>query len=376
MLATVLFWLFIITIAIQCGYALYFFTRIFNLPKRALKDRNAIVPVSVIVCAKDEARNLQQNLPAVLGQQYQDHEGKVMYEVIVVNDASKDNTEDVLYKLEQHYSHLWHVTISQDETRTFKGKKFALSKGVSYASHPYILMMDADCRPLNDDWIHHMVAPFHNDKEIVAGYGAYKIHPGLLNAFIRWETLHTFLQYSTYAMAGKPYMAVGRNLACTKAAFMRAQESRVWNELPSGDDDLLMHCCGDSTNTALAGHRDSFTISEPKTSWSEWLSQKRRHVSTGKYYKEEIQGLLGVYAASHAIMWLLFFVLMYWTDWTLILIIMAMRCGIYWTIWQSTALRLQERKIFLWIPLCDLGWAIYNFVLSPYIIWKNKQQWK
>jgi glycosyltransferase involved in cell wall biosynthesis len=375
-LATVLFWLFIITIAIQCGYALYFFTRIFNLPKRPLKVRNATVPVSVIICAKNEARNLEHNLPAVLGQHYQDEDGKVMYEVIVVNDASEDNTEDVLYKLEQHYSHLWHVTISADAPRTFKGKKFALSKGVSYSSHPYFVMTDADCRPLNDDWIHHLVAPFHNDKEIVAGYGAYKIHPGLLNAFIRWETLHTFLQYSTYAMAGKPYMAVGRNLACTKAAFMRAQESRVWNELPSGDDDLLMHCCGNETNTAIAGHRDSFTISEPKTSWREWLSQKRRHVSTGKYYREEIQGLLGVYAASHAIMWLLFFVLMYWTDWTLILVIMAMRCGIYWTIWQSTALRLQERKIFLWIPLCDLGWAIYNLVLSPYIIWKNKQQWK
>jgi hypothetical protein len=220
------------------------------------------------------------------------------------------------------------------------------------------------------------VAPLARGKEIVAGYGAHRYRIGLLNAFVRWETMHTFLQYSTYALSGKPYMAVGRNLACTKEVYLRAQQSAVWNELPSGDDDLLMQSCATRDNTAVVAHRDAFTVSDARPGWRAWLRQKQRHMSTGKYYSDETQALLAIYAASHALSWLLFFVLMYWSAWTLVLFIMGMRCAIYWTIWQSTAWKLQDRRLLAWIPLCDVGWLMYNFVLSPYIIWKNKQQWK
>ena len=135
-LTTLLFGLFLISIVIQCGYALYFFTRIFHFPKQELQHVFAHRPVSIIICAKNEARNLERYLPAVLAQRYANEAGKLMYEVIVVNDASDDDTESVLFQLEQQYSHLWHVTISKDEIRAFKGKKFALSVGIKYATYP------------------------------------------------------------------------------------------------------------------------------------------------------------------------------------------------------------------------------------------------
>jgi len=372
----ILFWLFVLSIATQCGYALYFFTRIFNFPKPALKNEFAQHEVSIIICAKNEARNLEQNLPAILAQRYSNEAGKPMYEVLVVNDGSEDDTEQVLYKLEQQYSHLWYVSVSEEERKKFKGKKAALNVGVAAATSHWLLLTDADCVPATDNWLAHMVAPLEEGRDIVAGYGALRYRMGFLNTFIRWETLHTFVQYSTYALAGKPYMAVGRNLACTKDVFYKARRSDVWNELPSGDDDLLMQCCAEKDNTAIVAHRDAFTISEAKHNWKDWLKQKQRHVSTGKYYKDEIQALLGIYAASHAATWLLFFVLLFSGEWTIVCVMMAMRCAVYWTIWQSTAYRLQDRRLLLWMPFCDLGWMIYNFVLSPFIIWKNKQQWK
>ena len=52
--------------------------------------------------------------------------------------------------------------------------------------------------------------------EVVLGYGAYKKYPGFLNKLIRFETFHTALQYFSYALAGKPYMGVGRNLSYRK----------------------------------------------------------------------------------------------------------------------------------------------------------------
>lgn len=299
-----------------------------------------------------------------------------MFEVIVVNDNSNDDTEAVLYHLEQKYSHLWHITISKDEKRLLKGKKFALSTGVKYATYPLLMLTDADCMPASDKWLAYMSMPFREGKKIVAGYGGYRPAKGILNAFIRWETMHTFLQYSTYAWAGKPYMAVGRNLACSKEVFMHAQQSAVWNDLPSGDDDLLMQCCATKENTAVIAHPDAFTYSDAKDNWKDWIKQKQRHMSTGKYYKDDVQTLLAVYAASHAMSWILFLVLLSQTSWLLVFLIMAVRCSIYWAVWQSTAYKLEDRKLFFWIPVCDFGWLIYNFLLSPYILWKNKQQWK
>jgi cellulose synthase/poly-beta-1,6-N-acetylglucosamine synthase-like glycosyltransferase len=375
-LNTLLFWIFVASVAIQCGYAIYFFTRVFNLPKPKLPEGPATRPVSMIICAKNEALNLERNLPPILEQRYVNEDGKLMYEVIVVNDASDDNTEDVLYGMEQRYSHLWHVTISKETARNFPGKKFALGRGVEHATHDILLLTDADCVPAGEEWISRMILPMQGKTEIVAGYGGFRTGTGLLNAFIRWETMHTFLQFSTYAMAGKPYMAVGRNLACTRALFIKAQGSGAWAELPSGDDDLLMVAAATGDNTVIAGHRESFTRSEPKHTWKEWFGQKQRHISTGKYYRKGVKLLLGFYGCSHYISWVLFFWLLFQNDWAVIMMIFAMRCGMYWTIWQTTAFKLQDRKLFLWIPLCDVGWAIYHLTLIPYIIWKNKTKWK
>lgn len=376
MLTIVATWLFILAIVIQCGYALYFFTRILQVRHYAIASDVAHLPVSVIICAKNEARNLEQYLPAIMAQRYMNEDGKPMYEVIVVNDASDDDTEQVLHDMGAIYPHLRHITIAQDAGRTFKGKKYALNQGVAASGNNYLLFTDADCMPASEHWVSLMAAPFTSGKEIVAGYGAYQRKKGLLNGFTRWETVHSFLQYATYSLSGKPYMAVGRNLACTKAAFLKAQASDIWNKLPSGDDDLLVSISGTDSNTAIVASRDAFTISEPKATWQEWYKQKQRHLSTGKYYKTDIRLLLGLYASSHALCWLLLFVLLFAGSPGLALFIMTMRCGLYWTIFQTTALKLGERKLFRWIPLCDPGWLVYNLLFSPYIIWKNKQAWK
>ena len=355
-------------------YALYFFTRIFTINKTG-KKTGVRIPVSIVICAKNEAHNLVKNLPEILSQKY--HDGKKpLYEVLVVNDASDDDTENVLHELQNQHTHLKYINISPTEPRTFKGKKFALSKAVDAVQYENILMTDADCLPSSDKWLSLMTEPLQHRKEIVCGYGAYKIEPGFLNTFIRWETLHTFLQYSSYASAGIPYMGVGRNIACKKQTLLKAQQSSIWNELPSGDDDLLVQVCGTRKNVSIVSQKNAFTYSEAKRSWQDWLLQKQRHASTGKYYKKITKQLLGIYALAHGLGWLLFFVLMFFSDWALIFLLFMMRCGIYWVIWEATATKMNERKLLRWMPVCDFGWAVYNFALSPYIFFKNKQQWK
>lgn len=369
-----MFWFFIIAVAAQCGYALYFFIRVLRLPVKqtATKER---LPVSIIICAKNEADNLRKNLPLILEQDYPDKNGKPLFEVIVVNDASTDATAQVLQEMELRYDHLWDIIIAADAQRNLKGKKFALSKGVALAKHKQLVLTDADCAPASKHWLEQMVAPLATGKAIVAGYGGYIKTGSLLNAFIRWETMHSFLQYSSYALAGKPYMAVGRNLACTKDALLKVQNSPVWNALPSGDDDLLVSISGDEKNVAVVCDSSAFTYSDAKSNLKEWIAQKQRHLSTGKYYKSDIKLLLGGYGASHATMWLSFFVLLFMPCTTMVWATMGGRCAIYWLLWIITSNKLNEKKLFYFFPFFDIGWMIYNFAFLPYITWKNKQHW-
>ncbi len=370
----VVYSVFLFALTAQFGYAVYFFVRIFRLPTSAVPSANAC-GATIIICAKNEVNNLATNLPKLLTQHYFAKDGSPFFEVIVVNDASTDDTEALLNQLSAQYNHLKVVNISQNEGRTLKGKKYALSKGVMAAQYDWLALIDADCTVISNQWLTQITAPLAAGKEIVAGFGGYISQSGLLNSFIRWETLHTFLQYSTYAQAGLPYMAVGRNMACTKQALMRAQQADVWNALPGGDDDLLVRIAATSGNTAIVCHPSSFTYTESKPDWTSWARQKQRHLSAGKYYKPAIKALLGGYALSHAAMWVTFFVLVaggpaYW-----VIGIMAIRCALYWTLWAVTAYKTQEKKLLFLFPAFDLGWLAYNFAFLPYITWKNKQQW-
>lgn len=363
-----LYWVFLVAVAVQCVYALYFFVRVLWLPVSKELPTDQRSGVSIIICAKNEAVQLRKNLPAVLKQQY-----RGPFEVVVVNDLSTDDTADVLQAFAGQYNHLKVVTIAADAVRSFKGKKCALSVGMQAAKYELLLLTDADCVPSSNKWLALMVAPLAQGKEIVAGYGGYNKATGLLSAFVGWETLHTFLQYSTYTSAGVPYMAVGRNMACTKNALQRAVSSDVWNAVLSGDDDLLVRAVATPSNVAVVSDMRAFTYTDAKGTWSEWLRQKQRHMSTGKYYKTLPKVLLGLYGISHAVMWVLFFGLV-WGCGSLAGI-MAVRGLLYWGLWAVTAYKVKEQRLIYLFPCFDIGWVIYNFALLPYITLKNKQKW-
>lgn len=372
-----MFWAFIIVAAIQCRYLFYTFSRIFSLKGYKAPPIHQRKPVSIIICAKNEAEKLKKNLPAILSQRYSNEAGIPLYEVIVVNDNSTDGTEEVLQQFAAQYGELKISSPGGVENAMVTGKKRALAAAAAQAAHQWLLLTDADCAPTSNQWLELMTAPLGEGREIVAGYGGYHAGSGWLNAFTRWETLHTFLQYSSYALAGKPYMAVGRNLACTKGVLLRAQASPVWKALPSGDDDLLVSIAGTADNVAVVADPQAFTMSDAKQRWKEWAAQKQRHLSTGKYYKPGAKASLAIYAGSHALTWLLFIVLMCMGQRLLPLAAgyMAFRCLCYWIVWAITARRLREKIPVYLFPVFDLGWMIYNFAFFPYIAWKNKQTW-
>lgn len=350
----------------------------------------AVAGVSVLICAANEADNLERFLPGILEQAYRDDEGRPRFEVIVVNDRSSDASGDVLERLATAHRHLKIVTVAPDVARRFPGKKDALSRGLEAAAHEIILMTDADCRPLSPHWITWMAYPFARGCDIVGGYGGYDSAPGFLNRFIQSETIHTFAQYHGYSERGTHYMAVGRNLACKKELLLRAQEDPLWTRTASGDDDMLIRICATPENMVVIDHPQSHTYSPAKSGWGEYLRQKQRHMSTGKLYRPPVKRLLGAYALSHSLCWILLLCCLcelvdgqyslnaiYGWAVTIGMTVIIRFC------WFSSylasvaeALSSENRRLRYFWPIFDFMWMIYNIILSPYILWKSRQRWK
>ena len=268
--------IFFASFAVQLIYYFGVFLRFVMYRKKEFPP--SAEPVSVVICARNEAENLDQYLPVILTQDYPD------YEVIVVDDCSTDDSDMVLKKYGEQYPRLRTSMIKQDK-KFSHGKKLAVTIGIKAAKFEKLLFIDADCRPESDQWLKLMTAPFSDKVSIVLGYGGFFPQPGILNKYIRYDTMMIALQYFSFALCRLPYMGVGRNLAYKRSLFYAGRGFARHFHLASGDDDLFVNEHATRTNTAIEFSHESHTRSTPKQSFDRWAFQKKRHYSTSKLYK-------------------------------------------------------------------------------------------
>ncbi len=364
----ILFYGFIAVTAIQVFYYVFFFSRVAFFKART-KDRSLQHPVSVIICARDEDENLARNLPGVLVQQYPSSS-----EVVVVNDNSADDSKYILQELKKTFKTLNVVELTQ-EAKLISGKKYPLSVGIREAKHEVLLLTDADCVPSSEHWIEKMQDGYDNGIEVVLGYGAYHKKKGLLNKLIRFETFHTALQYLSYALAGLPYMGVGRNLSYRKDLFLRNKGFSSINHIPSGDDDLFINKVATKSNTAVIIDPDAITRSIPKTTWRGWLQQKSRHYTTAKYYKPKHKFLLGLYFATQFIYYPLLAAAIIFYDWKLVLLVFGSRLLLQAYIWGKAMKNMGEKDLWPWFVVLDMWMFFYYIIFAPALWRKPHNKW-
>ncbi len=364
-----LFILLCVAAFIQLFYFLFFFSRLafYSVKPKNISQTHA---VSVIVCARDEAANLAHNLPGVLIQDY-----KTTHEVIVVNDNSFDESKYVLEQLKKEYKQMQVVELTQ-EAKLIPGKKFPLSIGIKTAKHEILLLTDADCVPASEHWISSMQNTYDADTEIVLGYSPYHKKKGLLNKMIRWETFHSALQYLSYALAGIPYMGVGRNLSYKKAVFFRHKGFSAHNHLAGGDDDLFINAAATKKNTKINIDESSFTLSNPAATWQQWKSQKNRHYTTSKFYKPLHKFLLGLYAIGQFIFYPLLIASIIFYNWKLSLIILGIKLLVQSVVYAKTMNKLGEKDLFSLFLFFDLWMFVYYGMFAPALLKKAKKEWK
>jgi glycosyltransferase involved in cell wall biosynthesis len=365
----VVFYVFCLVALIQLLYYWLVFQRLaWFRPSEKIKSQQH--PVSVIICARDEAANLARNLPGVLVQTYPS-----THEVIVVNHNSQDETRYLLEEFKKTFKNL-HIVNLEQEAKGIPGKKYPLSIGIKEAHHEIILLTDADCVPVTENWIQKMQDAYTDGIEVVLGYGAYHKLPGTLNKLIRFETFHSALQYLSFAIAGKPYMGVGRNLSYKKGLFFKNKGFSALNHVPSGDDDLFINRVATQENTAIVIDHDAITLSSPKKTFGDWWRQKNRHFTTAKFYKPNHRFLLGLYSFTHFLFYPLLITSIIFYDWRISLGIFLIRLITQGVIYNKAMQKLNEKDLFAWWWLLDIWMFIYYCIFAAALWKKPKKNWQ
>jgi biofilm PGA synthesis N-glycosyltransferase PgaC len=234
--------------------------------------------VSVIVPARNEAGNIERLIYGLIRQ----HFTPVLYEVIIVDDHSEDNTVSLASEFASSTLRILQLPPH------LSGKKAAISYGIENANGDIIITTDADCchKPL---WVYTITEAFRNSsaKMIVAPVRMVSLNT-VLGFFQRLDFL--VLQGITGAsvFSNLHTMCNGANLAYEKSAFLEVNGFDGVDHIPSGDDLLLMEKISRHFPNKISYLKNKAAIVTTPTEpgWKPFLNQRVRWASKAMHYKD------------------------------------------------------------------------------------------
>ncbi|MEQ8473742.1 MAG: glycosyltransferase [Marinoscillum sp.] len=337
-----------------------------------LKNKNtsgpANLPVSVIVCARNEFESLRELIPQLL------HQKAVSFELIVVLDRCTDSSESFLQSITDPRLKM---IVQNDLPPNWDGKKYAITQGINLAKHSWVVLTDADCVPQSENWLSTFQGLMNKDIELILGASPYKDEKNFLSTLIQYETFQTAIHYLSAAINKNAYMGVGRNIAYTREAFYRAGGFSGFEHVTGGDDDLLVQRISCKTNTRVNIGTESLTYSFPKRTWKEYLTQKTRHLSVGKFYRSKFKGEHTFRSFIHAGIWMSFLYLISFSTypWRIIVpygLLVLIKGLFFAKIATKTGMPLQISRY----PVMDLIYAVFLPLIAIRALLERNIRWK
>lgn len=362
---------------IQILYSLVIYARPLHAAKRAGSKEQVtadkeVRPVSVIVYAHGEPEDLRNNLPVLLNQDYPD------YEVIVVNDGSDADSEDVLKLFSNEYKNLYYTYVPVD-TQYLSHKKLALTMGIKAARHDILLFTEADCRPIGPKWIKAMVDSYNPETDIVLGFCAYRHTKGFLHKLIAYDNLTNGLQMLSSALSHHPFTGNGRNLSYRKELFFAHRGYSQSLNLHAGADDLFINEVSNPTNTQVRFSPGSIIEMGKIEGAGAWREMKASRAATRRFYKggslafyrmEIVSHLFfGVATAATFIAGLLGNGLLSVLAGLLLFLRFTVKAFVY----KKSALILQQSPLTAWLPLLEIVQPAYDLYVRLYRMFNGKK---
>lgn len=360
---------------IQLLYYLVTYARPLRQAKRRQMQQGQAKPaVSVIVYAKNESENLKKHLPALLNQSYPE------YEIVVVNDGSTDESDEVLKTFKNEYDHLYHTYIPED-VKYLSRKKLALTVGIKAAKHDILLFTEANCEPMGKNWISAMARNYTSRTNIILGFCAYGYHKGFFHKLVAYDNLITGLQYISSALTGNPYTGNGRNLSYRKDLFFAHKGYYKSLSLHAGDDDLFINESANAQNTWVEYSPESITEMAKIDRFSMWKEMKVSRAATQRYYKGWNLTFFRMESLSYFLLFIAVIasivmgILGNWLISILAGLLYIIRFSTKATILHKSAKLLQQKPVTGWLFLLELLLPLFNLYVRIYRIFRGKNDY-
>ena len=283
---------------VQLYYYLYYFAApLRKLKEDDLKSTGKRPNVSIIVCAQNEQEHLQAFIPKLLSQKYA---GK--FEVVVVNDGSTDDSNDVLERLAQQHSNL-KISFLPKAAKYMSRKKMCLSIGIKAAAYDTLVFTDADCEPTSDNWLDSIVRHHNSGNNVVLGAARYKKTEGKMGDLIDYDNLFCTMQYMGYAICGKPFRGTILNLSYNKSVYYKAKSFSQHLNLESGEDDIILKDAN-IQNAGVELGTGAITVCHRALTPSSYRHAKEQRADNEKLYRNGIKCSLFIERASRMLFYL------------------------------------------------------------------------
>ncbi len=327
--------------------------------------------VSVVVAARNEQRNLKNCLDALLLQTYP----KELTQLVFVDDRSTDSTPNILKKFNsRHNVH----TIRIAEIRNgFSPKKVALSEGITKANGELIFTADADCTA-PPDWLAQTVPLFQDNVGLVIGPAPFIEK----NNF--WSKLLCLDNFATaFVAAGASgwnigVTCTGRNLAYRKSVFEEVHGFQKINHSLSGDDDLFLQAVKKQTDWKInySLNPNTSVTSSAAQNFSEYISQRRRHVSASKYYSKPIQAAYLFFNLANLVLFGFLIMSFFFSEYLLFaaLLFGTKLFADFLSLYLITT-KFDKQHLLYFFPLWELFFLLNQILISPFGL-IGKVRWK
>ena len=255
-------------------------------------DKTPKTAFSIIVPYRNEAKNLPKLLQSISDLKYP----KELFELILVDDFSKDNSERIYIK--------WRIANDEIDTTLLENlrlsnspKKDAISRAVPIIKHEWIITTDADCT-VDKNWLLTLDNFIQQNKntEMVVGAVVYKAKNNWFHQFQQLDLLS--LQGTTIGSfgLGKPFMCNGANFAYTKKLYTELGGFGGINSSASGDDVMLLQKAVQkhSDNVQYLKNKSFIVKTKPENDLFKLFMQRVRWASKTTSYKNTYAKILAV----------------------------------------------------------------------------------
>jgi glycosyltransferase involved in cell wall biosynthesis len=352
---------------IQLYYYVVFFSGVPRFAKRVNSGKIKLAdnqpPVTVIITTRDQELILAKQLPLILEQEYPD------YQVVVVNDASSDDTDELLKKMALQYPHLYHTFVPEG-VQSVSTKKMALTVGIKAAKYDYLLFTEANCLPSGPHWIASMMQQFTTGTSVVLSYSRYETIKGVFKNLIAYDNLFQGMRFLGLAASKRPYMGIGKNLAYRKELFFHQKGFASHLNLFSGEDDLFISDVAKGSNTRVEVSPAAVMNIVTEDVKSHWKEARINQIYTSTYYKPMAKFRTGMELFSRYAFYTLFITLLVFglLNWNLPLLIVdgvlfLLRYIVQLVVINYTAKTLNDKRFYLSILIFDLFLPCYVMLL-------------